>query len=131
MAKIPSSHIDILEKKAFAHLATLMEDGSPQTSPVWVDHDGDRVVINSARGRVKDRNVERDRRVAISVCDPENPYRHLTIRGVVEEISEEGADAHIDAMAKRYLDVDTYPYRSPGEVRVRYYVRPDHVTAYG
>jgi len=131
MAKIPSTHIDILDKKAFAHFTTLMEDGSPQTSPVWVDHEGDFVVINSARGRLKDRNVERDARVALSVCDPDNPYRHLTVRGVVEKISEDGADAHIDAMAKKYMGVDTYPYRAAGEVRVRYYIRPQKVSAYG
>ncbi|SRR5581483_5114071 len=129
MAKIPENYLDLFEKRAFGNLATLMRDGHPQVTPVWVDYDGTYVLFNSARGRQKDRNVRRDPRVAIAVQDPDNPYRYLEIRGRVVEITEEGADAHIDKLAKKYLGVDKYPYRTPGEVRVLYKIRAEH--AYG
>src|SRR5205085_1018666 len=96
---------DVFKKRSFAHLTTMMSDGSPHASPVWVDFDGTNVVINSAKDRVKDKNMRRDPRVAISIQDPDNPGRFLGIRGQVVEITETGADAHIDAMAKKYLDV--------------------------
>lgn len=131
MAAIPDSHKDILEKKSFAHLATCMKDGSPQVSPVWIDVDGDRLVVNSAKGRVKDENMRTDRRVALSVTDPDDPYRSLMIRGRVVEIREEGADAHIDKQAKKYLDKDKYPFRTPDEVRVLYYIQPVKVATMG
>jgi PPOX class probable F420-dependent enzyme len=130
-APIPASHADILDKKAFAHLTTLMKDGSPQTSPVWVDHENGPVLINTATGRVKDKNVRRDPRVAVSVADPDNPYRALMIRGKVVKITEEGADAHIDAMAKKYIGQDQYPWRQPGEERVLLYIEPESVAAMG
>jgi PPOX class probable F420-dependent enzyme len=108
---IPESHQDIFESKAFAHLATLMPDGTPQVTPVWVDHDGDEaVLINSARGRQKVRNVERDPKVAVSVLDPEDPYRYVSVRGTATLV-DEGAEGHIDSLARRYLGVDEYPYR--------------------
>ena len=129
--QIPESFRDILEKKSFVHLATLMPDGSPQVSPVWVELEGDRIVVNSAKGRVKDRNIRADPRVALSATDPDDPYRSLMIRGRVVEISEDGADAHIDKLAKKYLDVDTYPFRQPGEIRVKYYIEPEHVATMG
>lgn len=128
---IPTSHIDILDKKSFAHFCTLMADGSPQCSPVWVTREGNTVIINSAEGRVKDRNVRRDARVAVSVTDPENPYRALMIRGRVTKIETEGADEVIDALAKKYMGVDTYPFRQPGEVRVTYYIEPTRVSVMG
>lgn len=130
MAKIPASHIDILKKTAFAHVATLMEDGSPQVSPVWIDEKDGKILVNSARGRVKDRNMERDARVAVSVTDPDNPYRGLMIRGRVTQITQEGADAHIDALAHRYMGTD-YPFRQPGEVRVLYVIEPTSVGVLG
>ena len=130
-ARIPASHADILDKKAFAHLTTLMKDGSPQTSPVWVDHEDGQVVINTATGRVKDKNVRRDPRVAVSITDPDNSYRALMIRGKVVKITEEGADAHIDAMAKKYIGQDKYPWRQPGEERVLLYIEPESVAAMG
>jgi PPOX class probable F420-dependent enzyme len=108
-----------------------MPDGSPQTTPVWCDSDGEHVIFNSAKGRQKDRNVRRDPRVAMAIIDPENPYRYLEIRGKVVEITEQGADAHIDKMAKKYLDKDKYPFRQPGEVRVMYKIRPEHTTTMG
>jgi len=131
MTQIPKSHADILGKPAFAHLSTLMSDGSPQASAVWVDTDGPLIVVNSAEGRLKDRNIRRDPRVAISVTDPDNPYRSLMIRGRVTKITNEGADRHIDRMAKKYMGVDEYPFRQPNEVRVLYYIQPDRVSAMG
>jgi PPOX class probable F420-dependent enzyme len=127
MAEIPSSFRDLFEKKSFANLATLMPDGQPQVTPVWVDFDGQNVIINSAKGRQKDKNMRREPRVSVSIQDPENPYRYLEIRGTVVEVTEQGADAHIDRMAKKYLGKDKYPFRTPTEVRVLYKVRPDHV----
>lgn len=125
---IPEAFLDLFEKKAFAHLATVMPDGSPQVSPVWMDLDGDVVRVNSAVGRVKDQNIRRNPNVALSIVDPENPYRFLLIRGQVVEITQYGADAHIDALAKKYLELDEYPYRQPGEVRVIYRICPEQVT---
>jgi PPOX class probable F420-dependent enzyme len=128
---IPEQFRDLFTKVAFAHLATLMADGSPQVTPVWVDYDGVYVRVNSAKGRVKDKNMRRDKRVALSIQDPDNPYRYLAIQGDVVEITEEGADAHIDALAKKYLGKERYPYRSPGEVRVIYKIRPNKVSTSG
>jgi len=128
---IPASHVDLFGKKALAHLATLMPDGSPQVTPVWVEYDGTHVLINSARGRQKDRNLRRNPAVALSLCDPDNPYRYLEVRGRVVDITEQGADAHIDRLAKKYLGVDSYPGRSPNEVRVTYRIQPTHATHMG
>lgn len=128
---IPEKYRDLFSKRAFANLGTLMPDGRPQVTPVWVDVDGDQVIFNSAKGRQKDRNVRRDPRVAISIVDPENPYRYLEIRGRVIEITEQGAQEHIDKMAKKYLGVDKYPYGQPGEVRVLYKVQAEHTTMMG
>jgi PPOX class probable F420-dependent enzyme len=128
---IPEKFRDLFQKKAFASLTTLMPDGSPQTTPVWVDADDDHVIFNSARGRQKDRNVRRDPRVALAIIDPDNPYRYMEIRGKVEEITEQGADKHIDKMAKKYLGKDKYPFAQPGEVRVMYKIRPEHTTTMG
>jgi PPOX class probable F420-dependent enzyme len=122
--QLPDKYADLFQKKAFANLGTLNPDGSPQVTPVWVDYDGEYVRINSARGRVKDRNLRRDPRVALSIQDPENPYRYLEIRGKVVEITEKGADDHINKLAKKYLGKDEYPYRQPGEQRVLYKIEP-------
>jgi PPOX class probable F420-dependent enzyme len=126
--RIPDSHADLLKKKAFGNLATIMPDGSPQVTPVWVDYDGQYVRFNSAKGRVKDRNVRRDPRVAISILDPENPYRYVEIRGRVVEITEKGADEHINQLSQKYLGQAVYPYRQPGEVRVMYKIAPERVS---
>ena len=128
---IPAKYRDLFEKKAFASLGTLMPDGSPQVTPVWCDAENGYLVFNSAKGRQKDRNVRRDPRVTLTLIDPDNPYRYLEIRGRVVEITEQGAAAHIDKMAKKYLGVDKYPYAQPGEVRVLYKVRPEHTTMMG
>jgi PPOX class probable F420-dependent enzyme len=130
MAKIPETHIPILKSTALAHLATLMEDGSPQVSAVWVDYKDGLILVNSARGRVKDKNIERDARVGVSITDLENPYRGLSIRGRVTRVTQEGADDHIDELSRRYIGKD-YPFRQPGEVRVLYYIEPTSVAANG
>ncbi len=130
-ATIPDQYKDLFQKKAFCNLATLMPDGRPQVSPVWCDLDGSTIRINSAKGRVKDKNMRRNKKVALSIFDPGNPYRHLAVQGEVVEITEQGADAHIDALAKKYLGKDKYPFRQPGEVRVIYKIRPDHVSHAG
>jgi PPOX class probable F420-dependent enzyme len=126
---IPESHLDLFKKKAFANLATLMPNGQPQVTPVWVDFDGRHVVINTAEGRQKDKNLQRDGRVALSIMDPDNPYRYLEVRGHVVDRTRDGADHHIDAMAKKYLGKDKYPFSRPGEVRVIYKVEPERITS--
>jgi PPOX class probable F420-dependent enzyme len=128
---IPDQFRDLLTKKAFASLATVMADGSPQVTPVWFDFDGTHLCVNSAKGRVKDRNMRRNWRVALAILDPENPYRHMAIRGRVEEITEAGADAHIDSLSKKYLGKDRYPNRRSGEIRVIYRIRPERVSTMG
>jgi PPOX class probable F420-dependent enzyme len=104
-----------------------MPDGSPQVTPIWIDYDGEFILFNSALGRQKDRNIRRDNRVAISIQDPDNPYRYLQIRGKVIEITEKGADAHIDKLAFKYLGVEKYPHRNPDEVRLIYKVKIEHI----
>ena len=131
MAVIPESHKDLFLGKNFAHIATLMPGGNPQVTPVWIDLDGEFVVFNTANGRQKARNLDRDGRVALSIHDQANPYRYIQVRGRVASKTTEGADAHIDAMAKKYLGQDSYPYRTPQEQRVIYRIRPEHVQTNG
>ena len=131
MAKLSEPVRKLLEEPNFGTLATVMPDGGPQVSTVWVDTDGEHVLINTAQGRQKPRNLERDPRVAISVVDRNNPYRQAAIRGRVVEVTEQNADAHIDRMAKKYLGKDTYPFRGPGERRVVVKIEPDRVTTTG
>jgi PPOX class probable F420-dependent enzyme len=128
---IPEKFLDLFQKRAFANLGTIMSDGSPQVTPVWVDYDGKYVRFNSALGRVKDRNVRRDPRVSLSILDPDNPYRYLAIRGRVVEITQKGADEHINSLSQKYLDKAVYPFRQPGEVRVLYKIEPVNVTSLG
>ena len=125
MAAIPDKYLDLLQqKKAFANLATLMPDGSPQVTPVWFDYTGGVIRVNTAKGRVKARNLKVGSPVALSIMDPDEPYRYLQIRGRVRRAVEEGADAHIDSLAKKYLGKDKYPFRQSGEVRVSYEIEP-------
>jgi PPOX class probable F420-dependent enzyme len=128
---IPEKYRDLFEKKAFASLGTLMPDGKPQVTPVWVDFDGTHVLVNTAKGRVKDRNMRRDPRVSLALIDPDNPYRYLQLQGRVVQITEDGADAQIDRMAKKYLGKDKYPYAQPGEVRVLYRIEPERAQMMG
>lgn len=130
-AEIPAKFKDLFEKKAFASLATVMPDGQPQVTPVWADFDGRHVIVNSAKGRIKDRNMRRDPRVSLALIDPDNPYRYLQLQGRVVEITENGADQHIDKMAKKYLGLDKYSNRQPGEVRVLYKIEPDRAQIMG
>ena len=131
MATVPESYRDLLTKKSFAHVATVGADGAPQVTPVWVDYDGTHVRFNTARGRVKDKNLQRNPKVALSIQDPDNPYRYLQIRGRVVEVTEKGADEHIDALAKKYIGQDRYPNRAPGEVRVMVKIKPESVQGMG
>jgi PPOX class probable F420-dependent enzyme len=132
MSAVPEAFKDLLTtKKAFANLATINADGTPQVTPVWFDWDGRHVRINTARGRVKDKNLRRTPAVALSIMDPENPYRYVQIKGRVASVTESGADAHIDALAKKYLDQERYPYRKPEEVRVTFAIALDRVQTMG
>lgn len=121
----------IQEKKAFANLATAMADGAPHVTPMWFDWDGTHFRFNSARGRVKVRNMARSSRVAFSIMDPDNAYRYVQVRGRVVEMTEQGADQHIDTLARKYLGQDRYPWRRPGEVRIMYRVAVDRVNGMG
>ena len=127
MATIPADFRDlVLEKKAFAQVATVGK-GGPQVTPVWIDFDGTHLLVNTARGRTKTKNLARDARVGINILDPDNPYRYLEVQGRVAEVTENGAAAHIDKMAKKYLGKDKYPFAQPGEVRVLYKIAPEFV----
>lgn len=128
---IPDQYLDLIQRPAFANLATVMKDGSPHVTPVWFDYEGGYFRINSAKGRVKDRNMRNNPRVALCILDPQNPYRYLEIRGHVTEISENGADEHIDKLAMKYLNVASYPHRTATEVRVQYKITADHVSVMG
>ncbi|HXK61274.1 MAG TPA: PPOX class F420-dependent oxidoreductase [Acidobacteriota bacterium] len=128
---IPEKYLDLFQKPCFASLATLMPDGRPQVTPVWCDYDGTYVLVNSAKGRQKDRNMRRDKRVALAIMDPQNPYRYVEVRGTVEEITEEGARDHIDKMAQKYLGLEKYPHSQPGEIRVLYKIRPEKTSSMG
>jgi PPOX class probable F420-dependent enzyme len=127
----PANYRDLFQKKAFGAFTTLMPDGSPQTTPVWVDYQNEEIWVNSALGRQKDKNVKRDPRVAIAIVDPDNPYRYVEVRGRVREITQKGADEHIDSMARKYLGQDKYPYRQPGEERVLYKISVEKTHAMG
>ncbi|HEV8310252.1 MAG TPA: TIGR03618 family F420-dependent PPOX class oxidoreductase [Methylomirabilota bacterium] len=129
---IPSEFLDLFQKRTYAHLATLMPDGTPHLTPVWVDYDGRHILVNSAAGRQKDLNMDNRRQVAIEIPDPDNPNRYLAVRGPVVEITEQGAEAHLDRLAQRYLGTETYPasWRFPGEVRRIYKIAPKRVTTW-
>jgi PPOX class probable F420-dependent enzyme len=128
MAEIPEGFLDILTtKKAFAHIATLQPDGSPQVTPVWFDFTNGVIRINTAQGRIKARNMSKGSKVAMSIQDPDNAYRYIQIRGTVTSETTEGADAHIDSLAKKYLGKDVYPWHSDKETRVIYEIAP-HAT---
>jgi PPOX class probable F420-dependent enzyme len=121
----------LIARPVVASLTTLGKDGSPQVTPLWIDEDGDDLLFNTAKGRVKARHMENDPRVAVSVVDPDDPYNVVALRGTVVDITTDGADEHIDALAKKYLGVDSYPMRQEGEVRVKVRVRTDHIAMQG
>ena len=125
MAAIPDKYLDLVQqKKAFANLATTMPDGSPQVTPVWFDFKNGTIRVNTAKGRVKARNMKEGSSVALAIMDPDEPYRYLQVRGKVRKVTESGADDHIDSLAKKYLGKDKYPFRRPGETRVIYEIEP-------
>src|SRR5208282_5837787 len=132
MAANLEKFIDLVrDKKAFAHIATVMPDGSPQVTPVWIDYRNGRVLFNTARGRVKDRNLKPGSKVALSIMDPDNGYRYVQIRGVIANVTEDGADKHIDSLAKKYMGVDKYPFHQPNVKRVIYEIEPTSVQGMG
>ncbi len=126
-ATIPQAARHLFEGKDFAHLATLNADGWPQASAVWIGLEGDLVTFNTTRGYLKERNVRRDGRVAISIAAQDDPYENLVIKGKVVEVTTEGADEHIDSLSRRYLDVDSYPWRRADEERVIVRINPERV----
>ncbi|MFB6302862.1 MAG: PPOX class F420-dependent oxidoreductase [Haloferacaceae archaeon] len=128
MGSIPDDYLDLFEKPTFAHLATLLPDGAPHVTPVWIDHDpdADRLLVNTERDRRKEKNVRKDPRVGVSMTDPDNPYRMLSVTGEVDGITTEGARDHIDQLAKRYMGEDEYPNPIQTE-RVVLSIRPDGV----
>lgn len=121
----PEQYLDLFEKRAFAHLATILPNGRPQVNPVWVDYDGEYILVNTSRGRQKDRNMQHNPQVTVEIQDPDDPYRYVEVRGVVVEAVEEGALDHINKMAKKYTGADKYPWIAPGEVRVIYKIKPE------
>ena len=130
--RIPEKYLDLLTTKPeLAHLSTLMSDGRPQVTPIWFSYEQGLIVLNSARGRVKDNNMRARPHVALSIVDSQNAFRYLQIMGTVVEVSEQDADEHIDQLAQKYLGKPRYPWRQPGEVRVIYRIRPDRVQASG
>ena len=132
MAAIPDGFLDLMtQKKAFAHLATLMSNGTPQVTPVWFDYVGGMIRVNTAKGRVKARNMEERPAVALSILDPDNAYRYIQIRGKVRRHTEEGGVAHIDSLAKKYIGKDKYPWMREGEVRVIYEIEPVSASVMG
>ena len=132
MSAIPEAFNDLLtKKKAFANLATVNADGTPQVTPVWFDWDGSRLRVNTAKGRVKDKNLRRTPAVALTIMDPDNPYRYIQVKGRVANVTESGADAHIDALSRKYTGQDRYAKRTPGEVRVIFTIMPDRVQTMG
>ena len=124
MTAIPADYLDLLkQKKAFAHLATIMPDGTPQVTPVWFDYTNGKIRVNSAKGRVKVRNMREGAPVALSILDPDDPYRYIQIRGRVGRVTEEGASAHIDSLSNKYLGKN-YPWAKPDQVRITFEIEP-------
>ena len=132
MTDIPANYLDLLTKKAaLAHLATIQPDGSPQVTPVWFDYTDGKVRVNTAKGRIKARNLTVGARVALSIVDPDNDYRYIQIRGTVTSETTDGAKAHIDSLAKKYLGKDVYPWHNDKDVRVMYEITPSAAQAMG
>lgn len=131
MATVPDSHRDLLDRPILISLATVQPDGQPQVTPVWADYVDGRVRINTAAGRQKHTNLLERPQATVMVVDPDNGQRYIEIRGRVAETTEEGADEVIDALAKLYLGVDTYPFRNPAETRVTFLIEPEHVSTQG
>jgi PPOX class probable F420-dependent enzyme len=129
MKPLPDSVKKLIEAKVYANVATLMKDGSPHVTQVWVDHDGDTVLINTNEGSQKHRNAVRNPMIALDICDPTNPYNMAVVRGRVSEVTFDGAEEHVDRMAKKYLGQEKYQMRQPGVRRVLIKIEPTHVMA--
>ena len=130
MTDIPEKYRDLMSKKAFANVATVMADGSPQVTPVWFDYTDGKVRVNTARGRVKAHTMKQGAKVAVSIMDPDNPYRYIQVRGTVARATEDGAEQHIDALSQRYLG-KAYPFRQPGEQRIMFEITPESIDTMG
>ncbi|MBA3387895.1 MAG: PPOX class F420-dependent oxidoreductase [Rubrobacter sp.] len=128
---IPEGYKDLLGSTALVHVATLGPDNEPQNTPVWFDWDGEYLKFSQTKTRQKYRNIHRDPRIALSMVDPENPYRYLEIRGEVVRIEEDPDIEFINSMAKKYLGMDQYPYHQPGDERVVVFVKPQHTPQMG
>lgn len=124
---IPNEVIDLLEGPVVVNLATQNQQGWAQVNPVWCHWDGENILVNSAKGRAKDRNMRANSKVTVLATDPKNPFRWIEVRGSVTEITEEGADDLIDDLAELYLNQRPYPFRQPGEVRVIYRIEPQRI----
>lgn len=131
MAAIEGRAKDLLEAKNFAHIGTVREDGTALVLPVWVHTDGELVYLNSAEGRAWPANLRRTGQITVTVSNSENPYEYASISGTLAEDTHEGADEHINSLSKKYLDQDEYPFRAPGEVRVKFAIKPERVKVYG
>lgn len=127
---VPESHLDLLsdQKRAIAYLGTIMEDGTPQVTPVWFNTDGTYFLVNSQEGRVKDRNMRERPNVALLIADPDDPLRYLMVRGPVVEITEEGAREHINQLSMKYNGKPEFVVSPPDAVRVIYKIAPMHIT---
>ena len=128
VATLNDHAIQLVEGKNFAFLATIMPDGSPQVSPVWIDHEGNTLLANTSMGRIKQKNLARDSRVALSVANQNDMYDKILVRGRVVSQTLEGAEVHIDKLAKKYLGKDKYPWRGPGEKRVILKIEPINIS---
>lgn len=124
---ITDSTVSLFKGKNIAFVASVMGDGFPQITPVWIDYDGQFLLVNTAEGRTKQKNFARDPRVAVSIVDSGNPYNAVSIRGLVVEQTSDGADSHIDALSKKYLGLDKYPFRTPDERRIILKIKPEKV----
>jgi PPOX class probable F420-dependent enzyme len=121
---IPDQALDLFQKPVLAHFATLMPDNTPQVTPIWIDFDGTYFLVNTLKGRQKELNMQKRPKVGLDIVDPTNPWHWLSVRGQVVEITEEGANEHIDKMAKKYMGQDKYGFHQPGDVRVICPIRP-------
>ena len=131
MATIPDAYRDLVDGPVTVGLATILPSGQPQVTPVWIDYDGTYLRVNTAMGRQKTKDMLERSQVTVLAIDPQNPYRYMEVRGTVVNHTEEGADAHIDALAKKYLGVDEYPGHNAAETRVIFYIEPVKVVTSG
>lgn len=129
--KLTEAQKELINAKNFGHIATINQDGSPQVSPVWIDLEGDHLIVNSEQKRLKVRNIKRDPRVSVSIQNASNPYQYIEIRGKAVDVTEKGGFEGIDKLAKKYMGVDKYPNNLPNDVRVVIKIEPERVTGMG